>query len=317
MAQLWYYVNDGDRVGPVTQKEIIELIKEAKLDLQSYVWRKGFSDWMHIEDVTELTTAVETEDISAEHDTEDLEAVEEIELASEEPVKDEIEESFEIEESEPVEEIQQLVEVNDEADLVDLDEEEDEIIEELEPLNFSDFNLENDKFFIRTGGDRGTSETEYGPFSFSQLKTLLDQKRISDLTLVFSTNMPHWAPLGSFEDFESKFLVKSTVDSDERRKFARKPFVARMLYANNNEVFEGICRDLSIGGMQVLMDHFPGSAGEQISLNVHPQNSEYHFVADGKVVRVLEGRKGFSFRFLNLSDEARGSIEQYIVSEES
>ena len=130
-------------------------------------------------------------------------------------------------------------------------------------------------------------------------------------------NMKHWAPVGIFEDFETLFMVKTTVSDDDRRQFQRKPFVARMLYANKNEVFEGLCRDLSVGGMQVLMDHFPGGTGEQISLNVHPENSEHHFVADGKVVRILEGKKGFSFRFINLSEEAKSSIENYIASEEN
>ena len=58
-----------------------------------------------------------------------------------------------------------------------------------------------------------------------------------------------------------------------------------MFFANNDQLFEGVCRDISIGGMQVLVDHFPAQVGERISLNVHPENSEHHFVADGEIVR--------------------------------
>ncbi|MGC4057732.1 MAG: PilZ domain-containing protein [Chitinophagaceae bacterium] len=98
----------------------------------------------------------------------------------------------------------------------------------------------------------------------------------------------------------------------ERRSSKRKPFVARMFVQNNKVVYEGICRDVSIGGMQVLMDEFKGKAGDNVSINVHPENTDYHSTAAGVVVRVLEGNSGFSFRFNNLSDEARRSIEKYI-----
>ena len=36
------------------------------------------------------------------------------------------------------------------------------------------------------------------------------------------------------------------------------------------------------------------------------------FVAGGKIVRILEGDQGFSLRFMNLSDEAINSIEDYL-----
>ena len=88
-----------------------------------------------------------------------------------------------------------------------------------------------------------------------------------------------------------------------------------MYIKNRKEVFVGICRDISIGGMQVLVDHFPGSVGERISINVHPDNTDYNFVADGNIVRSLEGGHGFSFRFLDLSRESQDAISRYLQSE--
>ena len=80
---------------------------------------------------------------------------------------------------------------------------------------------------------------------------------------------------------------------DRRKKNKRKPFVARMFYHNDSIVYEGICRDISIGGLQVLVDSFPGKIGDDISLNVHPENTDYSFVAGGKIVRILDGNQGF------------------------
>lgn len=47
-------------------------------------------------------------------------------------------------------------------------------------------------------------------------------------------------------------------------------------------------------------------------MNVHPDNSDYHFVARGKVVRILDGDQGFSLRFSGLNDEAKNAINDYI-----
>ena len=85
-----------------------------------------------------------------------------------------------------------------------------------------------------------------------------------------------------------------------------------MFFHNESVVYEGICRDISVGGLQVLVDGFPGNIGDEISLNVHPENTDYNFVASGKVVRILEGDQGFSLRFIQLSDEATNAIEDYL-----
>jgi hypothetical protein len=64
--------------------------------------------------------------------------------------------------------------------------------------------------------------------------------------------------------------------------------------------------------MQVLTSQFPGKAGDRISINVHPDNTEYHFTAAGIIVRLLEGNQGFSFRFDPLQADAKLAIEKYI-----
>ena len=75
------------------------------------------------------------------------------------------------------------------------------------------------------------------------------------------------------------------------------------------EVFEGICRDISNGGMQVLVSGF--GEGERISINVHPDNTDYHFVADVDC-KMDKGNIGFLFRFINLSEDAIKAIGNYI-----
>jgi c-di-GMP-binding flagellar brake protein YcgR len=119
--------------------------------------------------------------------------------------------------------------------------------------------------------------------------------------------------MGDLPEYQDIFQeLPPPIKEADRRNAARKPFIARLFVQNNKKLFEGICRDISIGGMQVLVNDFNGQAGDKISINVHPENTDYHFTAAGMVVRVLEGNSGFSFRFEGLNDEAKRAIEKYI-----
>ena len=91
-----------------------------------------------------------------------------------------------------------------------------------------------------------------------------------------------------------------------------QPFETKILLTDGKEVGWALCRDISVGGMQVLMDHSPGPAGTPLKLNVNPQANVPGFSCEGVVVRILEDGRGFSFRFTSLSNEAKSAIEKYI-----
>ena len=252
MSENWYYVQQGNRQGPVSFETIQSLINSKTLNDQDFVWKKGFDNWKKIKEVEELSVASM-------------------------PVPPTISK-----------------------------------IEYIEP-KLSEIDPHERTLFIRIGVDRGGKPNDYGPFTLIQLKQLFKENRINGKTLLFMSGMKEWKLLADFDDYQEVFEeVPPMIKEEERRTAVRKPFVARMFVNNETTVFEGICRDISIGGMQVLTDHFKGQAGDKISINVHPQNTDYHFTASGVVVRLLEGNAGFSFRFLNLSDEARASIEKYV-----
>lgn len=167
--------------------------------------------------------------------------------------------------------------------------------------------------YIKVGADRGADEVEYGPFSVEILKKLYTENRINAKTFIFSKGLSSWKVLADVDGFEFVFNEQPPVIEDkDKRAFKRKPLIARMFIKNNDQVFEGICRDLSIGGMQVLVDNFPSNVNDEISINVHPDNMDHHFVAAGKIVRILDGGHGFSFRFIDLDKDAINSINSYI-----
>lgn len=179
--------------------------------------------------------------------------------------------------------------------------------------DFSTLSLSEKVFFIQVGADRDQTVNQYGPYSLNILVKLFQEKRISGKTQLWKEGMEEWRFLADLPLYSDLFAQRPPqITESERRLSSRKPFIARLFFHNEKSFFEGVCRDISVGGMQVLVADFPANVGEELSLNVHPENTDYHFVTKGKVVRVLEGKSGFSLRFLGLSDEARLAITKYI-----
>lgn len=50
----WYFVQDGQRVGPVEREVLDERILDGTVQADTLVWRPGLSDWRRAADVTEL-----------------------------------------------------------------------------------------------------------------------------------------------------------------------------------------------------------------------------------------------------------------------
>lgn len=258
MADNWYYVQKGNRQGPVAVEVLQALIAKDELGTEDYVWKKGFENWKKIRDVSELRVE-----------------------QSEAP-------------SMTVAAVPQMP-------------------KPLKELSLKDINHDERVTFIRIGMDRGEANSDYGPFSVKQLKQLFKENRINAKTYVFIIGSKEWKMLADYPEYQDIFEeVPPVIQEADKRVSVRKPFIARLFIQNNKNLYEGICRDISVGGMQILVDDFRGSMGDKITINVHPENTDYHFTASGVVVRILEGNSGFSFRFTGLSDEARRAIEKYV-----
>ena len=266
MSANWYYVEKNDRKGPVAEDKIVSLIKDQVLTEDSYVWKKGFSNWLKIKDIDELNIHFNSSGL-------------ELDI--------------------PLPQVMPTPKAKAPATTSAFD--------------WANLDPEKKVFLLKIGMDRQGAEVEYGPYSMNLLRRLFTEKRINHKTLIFAPGMENWTFLGEIPVYQEVFSEFPPVISDhERRVSIRKPFVAKMFFHNNSKVFEGVCRDISVGGLQILVSDYPANVGDLISLNVHPDNSSYSFVAAGKIVRVLEGNQGFSIRFNGLSDEAQSAINSYI-----
>ena len=295
MAVKWYYVENDGKAGPVDEATIASFLQNGSLNEKSYVWKKGFDDWVQIVNVPELHKFFEEDEMEEEFDDKPF-YEEELVLEDEEDEESEL----------VVGEITQTMDVNDFIHEDFADEQDVEI-------DWDSISATQPIFSIKVGHDRGSTEVEYGPFSLDALKKLFTENRINGRTYIFTPQMNDWIFLADLPIYEKIFAaIPPVIDDGERRINVRRPFVAKMFFHNNSQLFEGVCRDISVGGLQVLVFNPPVNEGERISMNVHPENSEYSFVASGKVVRLLSGGQGFSLRFMNLSDEAQTAITGYL-----
>ncbi len=158
--------------------------------------------------------------------------------------------------------------------------------------------------------------SQVGPFTSLELERLVQIGKIGAKTQAWKHGLPNWMMLGSIDKFKNIFSKTNTDPTTiaDQRKADRKPLVARIFVSDDQTMVIGICRDISIGGMQVLTDKVPGKVGSKIKLNVSPSDAKEMgpFVAEGKVVRILDDGLGFSFRFDQLSENAKNAIQEFI-----
>lgn len=49
----WFYVNSSNQqMGPYTEEEMVQFIKEGIITANTYVWKSGMMDWIHCKDST-------------------------------------------------------------------------------------------------------------------------------------------------------------------------------------------------------------------------------------------------------------------------
>lgn len=171
------------------------------------------------------------------------------------------------------------------------------------------------------------NDSQFGPFTADDVERFLKAGKIHAQVHAWKGGMGDWKRLGEIDEFavvassgKKPAPPASKKQPGDQRGSPRRPMVAQVLMANKDVVISGVCRDISVGGMQVLTAQIPGGAGTRLRLNVSPTGDQpaadkqkiQPFVAEGVVVRVLEDGCGFSFRFEKLEEGAKRAIESYI-----
>lgn len=156
-------------------------------------------------------------------------------------------------------------------------------------------------------------ETNYGPISDREVDMLIQSGRVSGATYMWQKGFPDWQQASTIPAWQKQVSGGKSEKKADKRSAPRKPFETKVILTDGKEVGWALCRDISVGGMQVLMDRAPGPVGTQLKLNVNTRGNVQGFTCEGTIVRILEDGRGFSFRFTHLSADAKSAIEKYIV----
>lgn len=166
-----------------------------------------------------------------------------------------------------------------------------------------------------------------GPFSLEEMEAVIRSQPMKETTYAWHEGLPNWKRLRDFSEFASPLSPPITAPVSvppppqplEKRKFPRAPLVAELRLLQGTQVLKGLCRDVSLGGMQVLLPFPEQEPGTLLKLkfNVLPkQEGLKPFVAEAIWVRSLEDGRGFAVRFHRLSDEAKAHLEAYLSHSE-
>ena len=311
-----WYIAQGDRwVGPLTASDVYEKIQSQEIGWAHFVWRDGQSDWMRICDVPVFQAAVPSKprmNVAAQKRAETLAAPKSAGAA---PAASRATEAAKAARSEALQEGGST----GNAPVAD------------EKLWFLYYN-----------------DGQFGPFSFEEVNRFLRIGKIHGRVYAWRDGMGEWEKLerlvlfdeavaesrkvraaltanrpgGPVVDSTGFVERRATPRVKEQRESPRRPLVAKILMADEDsaQVSVAMCRDVSVGGMQVLTDRIPGGIGTKIRLNVSPAGEGKErirpFVAQGVIVRILEDGRGFSFRFEKLRGDARRAIEDYVTAEQ-
>ena len=170
------------------------------------------------------------------------------------------------------------------------------------------------------------NDSQFGPFSKEEISRFIEVGKIHGRVHTWKNGMDNWQRIEKTEEFDEVLAIAPKKTSPrplspdspvraEMRAAPRRPLLAKIVMAHAEKVGIAVCRDISVGGMQVLTDQIPGAVGGKLRLNVSSSNGKIApFVAEGTIVRILEDQRGFSFRFDRLDDSAKKTIEQYINS---
>jgi hypothetical protein len=61
--KIWFIRKNKENIGPVTKKEVLNLLHNEEVGADDYVWRKGLGNWVQIKDLYELKV---TKDVAEE-----------------------------------------------------------------------------------------------------------------------------------------------------------------------------------------------------------------------------------------------------------
>lgn len=287
----WYLALGTKWVGPMTAAEVYEKILAHEITWAHYIWRKGQADWKRICDIKPFQATV-----------------------PQQPAKGVQKEVKEV--SRPIQ--KQQAQPARKAPAAP---------QAAAPQAAAPY---EDKGEVRNWYLH-YSNSQYGPFSVEEILHFIKIGKIHGQVHGWREGMKNWDRLERLDAFRQALggapaetrkpprVEKQPAARTDQRSAPRRPLIAKILMTDEQSVIVGVCRDISVGGLQVLTDRIPANVGAKLKMNISPSSNDSgnpieSFVAEGVIVRILEDGRGFSFRFERLPERSKLAIEAYFAS---
>lgn len=187
----------------------------------------------------------------------------------------------------------------------------------------SDANISSDlstEWYILKG------ENKFGPFSYTEVVKMLQQKVIFEFDFAWNAKMTAWqriAEIGEFTEDKIKAL-KSTLMPEIsevffRRRHRRVSYGGTILVHDNKTVWKGRGVEISSGGAGVVMENSMVVPGQVLYLHFKPGDGVPPFNAVCEVVSkkfedgVHEKNASvqYGLKFVNISEDTQGFLQEF------
>lgn len=180
-----------------------------------------------------------------------------------------------------------------------------------EPASPSPSSPHEVEWFIMKG------ESQFGPFSASDLLRLMQEKTLFEFDFVWNSSMKDWQRLAEIPEFskeniQSLFKRPETKASFFQRQHERKPFNGKVIVHDHNQFWLAEGKEISEGGMGLFIKDALIVPGQVLNFHVKADGDRPPFNMKGEIVskqfvggaRVRSERIEYGVKFLKTEKSA-------------
>lgn len=167
-------------------------------------------------------------------------------------------------------------------------------------------------------------ENKFGPFSYSDVVKMLQQKVVFPFDFIWHTALDSWRRVADIEDFKEENIRKLFTTGGTKkkevffeRKFKRHKFAGRVIVHDNLSVWKGEGFEISKGGVGITMNNSVVVPGQQVHVhfNGHGDFPSFNalcevvskkFVSDTTPVQ-------YGLRFVTMSQEVQDEFYKKVA----
>lgn len=165
-------------------------------------------------------------------------------------------------------------------------------------------------------------KNKYGPFSYSEMLTMLKDKKLFEYDFVWNrSQLKSWTKISELEVFKPEH-IKNFKDTDgpvlgtvfQRRRYARAKYGASIILHNNKSVLRGESLEIGVGGAGFLVNSDHLQINQSLYLHFKAGDGVPPFNAVCEIVsktKTPAGEYRYGVKFTKISQTIQQAIQKY------